>query len=170
MNQNYYNHIDNQIKEISDNKSIHTVLLSMYWVGKIYSLPNDQSFEKELTDTIKYLTNAGKKVIIFNDVPRFPFPAERCKYSADEVGRSTCDISKWSILRYELYYNSMLEKLAIEQPNVRYISLRDLFCTSDSCSMTHDDAVMYRDNHHLNILVSKFVGEQILIQLPDLNK
>lgn len=157
-------------KEITNNKSVHTVLLSMYWVGKIYALPKDQAFDKELSDTVSFLVNSGKKVIIFNDIPRFPFPAERCKFFADEIGRSTCEISKWPILRYELYYNPMLEKLAKENANVRYVSLRDLFCTSDSCSMIHDNTVMYRDNHHLNIVGSKFVGEEIVKLLPDLNK
>jgi peptidoglycan/LPS O-acetylase OafA/YrhL len=156
-------------KEIADNKSVHTVLLSMYWVGKIYALPKGQSFDKELADTVAFLVNSGKKVVIFNDIPRFPFPAERCKFFANEIGRSTCEISKWSILRYELYYNPMLEQLAKKNPNVRYVSLRDLFCTSDSCSMIHDDAVMYRDSHHLNIVGSKFVGQEIAKLLPDLN-
>lgn len=155
--------------EIANNKSVHTVLLSMYWVGKIYSLPKGQSFDRELADTVTFLVNSGKKVVIFNDIPRFPFPAERCKFFADEIGRSTCEISKWSILRYELYYNSMLEQLARENSNVRYVSLRDFFCTSDSCSMIHGDTVMYRDNHHLNISGSKFVGHEIVKLLPDLN-
>lgn len=156
-------------KEIADNQSVHTVLLSMYWVGKIYALPKGQSFDKELADTVAFLVNSGKKVVVFNDIPRFPFPAERCKFFANEIGRSTCEISKWSILRYELYYNPMLEQLAKNNPNVRYVSLRDLFCTSDSCSMIHDDAVMYRDSHHLNIVGSKFVGQEIAKLLPDLN-
>lgn len=156
-------------KEIAESRSIHTVLLSMYWVGKIYALPNGQSFDKELEDTVAFLVKAGKKVVIFNDVPRFPFPAERCKYFADEVGRSTCDISKWSIVRYELYYAATLERLANDYPNVRYLSLRDLFCADNSCSMVNDDVLMFRDAHHLNILGSKFVGRKILEQLPDLN-
>lgn len=155
--------------EIANNKSVHTVLLSMYWVGKINAVPKGQSFDKELADTVKFLINSGKKVVIFNDVPRFPFPAERCKFFASEIGRSTCEVSKWSILRYELYYTPMLERLAKENPNVRYVSLRDLFCSSDSCSMIHDNSVMYRDNHHLNIVGSKFVGQEIAKLLPDLN-
>ncbi len=155
-------------QEIIRNRNARTVVLSMYWVGKIYSLPNNQSFEKELTNTVGFLVKHNKNVIVLNDVPRFPFPSERCKFSADEIGRSTCDISMWSIVRYELLYTTVLKKLAEELPNVRYLSLRDFFCENNGCSMVQNGVVMYRDNHHLNILGSKFVGQKIVEQLPDL--
>lgn len=155
-------------QEIIRNKNARTVVLSMYWVGKIYALPNNQSFEKELSDTVGFLVKNDKSVVVVNDVPRFPFPSEKCKYLADEIGRSTCEISMWSIVRYELLYTATLEKLAKELPNVRYISLRDLFCQNNGCSMVQNGVVMYRDNHHLNILGSKFVGRKIIEQLPDL--
>lgn len=154
-------------QEIARNRSAHTVVLSMFWVGKIHSLPNDQSFERELIDTVKFLLDQDKKVVVIDDVPRFPFPAERCKYSAHETGRSTCEISKWSVMRYELLYKDILERLTQDFPQVRYIPLRDYFCSDESCSMTQDGVVLYRDNHHLNILGSQYVGAKLFELLPE---
>lgn len=155
-------------EEIIRNSNARTVVLSMYWVGKIYALPSNQSFEKELSNTVDFLVKHNKSVVVVNDVPRFPFPSEKCKFSADEIGRSTCDISMWSVVRYELLYTATLENLAQDFPNVRYISLRDFFCENSGCSMVQNGVVMYRDNHHLNILGSKFVGQKIAEQLTGL--
>lgn len=156
-------------KYLLETKSIDTVILSMYWVG-IYDInPKNSTFEQDLFNTLQALTIAGKKVYLLDDIPRFSFKPEFCKYVVEGYKKSSCEVSKNEILKYEKNYLPILKKVSNQINGVKFMELRDTFCNDKNCSMVKNGVLMYRDSNHLNILGSKFVGSEIVNKFPELN-
>ena len=148
--------------------SIRSVIISAHWVSKIDHIPKNTTLEQELTKTVDALISKGKKVYLFGDVPRFPFPPERCKYVAEGLGRSICSVPLDYIAREEKTYRSALVGVTSKRPDVHYLELRDQLCHQGRCSMIHDGMLMYRDNNHLNILGSRHIGKNVIEKFPEL--
>jgi len=150
--------------------SIDTVLFTMHWVARINQIPHNTTLEHELLNTLNALIASGKSVYLLDDVPRFTFQPERCKFVQAEGREPLCDIEKVKILEYEKQYVPALNRIAETLPSVRLIALRDLFCTDAMCSMVQNGVLMYRDDNHLNILGSKYVSSNIIKRFPELNE
>ena len=140
----------------------------MYWVG-IYDIDaRDSALEKNLLNTIQVLTASGKKVYLLDDIPRFSFQPEYCKYVVEGFNKPNCDVSKNEILKYEKKYSPILKKVSSQIPSVKFMQLRDTLCKDNDCSMVNNGALMYRDSNHLNILGSQYVASQIVGHFPEL--
>jgi peptidoglycan/LPS O-acetylase OafA/YrhL len=153
---------------ILDTSSIHTVIITAHWISRIDMIPKNTSLEKELSKTIGLLIQKGKKVYLFDDVPKFSFPPERCKYMVESLGKTICTIPKDSVLRSELSYSGDLKSIVRNNPKLIYFEPKDIFCNNINCSMIKNDILMYRDNNHLNIMGSNLLGEIIVDKFPDL--
>ena len=159
---------DNVFKHILETTTIKTVLLASHWTARVDQLPASTTFERELLTTINKLMAAGKSVYLFDDVPKFPFPAERCKFIVEGMGKVVCDTSKAQIMRYEARYLPILRNISSDVSGVRFLEIRDLFCDESKCSMVKNNLLMYRDNNHLNIPGSQYVGREIVKHFPEL--
>jgi len=153
---------ENIYKNIANSKSIQVVFLTMHWKGRSSQIPRNSTLEFELTNSINFLKSNGKKVYLLDDVPTFPFPPEKCKF-----GLRICEIPKSNITKYEQQYTSKLEKVAA-QTGVKILKLRDYFCDDLKCSMLKNSNLLYRDDNHLNILGSQYIGREIYKLLPEL--
>lgn len=161
---------ENIFIHILRSESIDTVLLTMHWASRAKQLPKDTTLERELLRTLNALMAAGKTVYLVDDVPRFHSPPERCKFVGADFGKPVCDTEKSNVLEREVTYLPTLRKVAEAQPAVRLISLRDHLCDGTKCSMVRNGVLMYRDNHHLNILGSRYIGAKIATRYPELNQ
>lgn len=153
---------------VLDTPSINSVIISAHWISKIDHVPKNTTLEQELGKTIDALLRVNKRVYLFGDVPLFPFPPERCKYMAESLGRSVCSVPKDHILEKEKGYRYALEAVARQRPSLQYLEPRDQFCDMDRCSMVKGGVLMYRDNNHLNIPGSRFIGRTVVDQFPAL--
>jgi peptidoglycan/LPS O-acetylase OafA/YrhL len=149
-------------KSIAQTKSIQVVFITMHWTGRLSQIPKNSSLEFELTNSINFLKLNGKKVYLLDDVPKFPFSPEGCKF-----GFGKCEISKSNITKYEKNYAYKLEEVA-SKTGVKLLKLRDFFCDDVKCSMLKNSNLLYADTHHLNILGSKYIGGEIYKLLPEL--
>ena len=149
-------------------KSIDTVILTMYWVGIFDINPRDSELEKNLLNTIQALTASGKKVYLLDDIPRFSFQPEYCKYTVEGFNKPNCNVSKNEVLKYEKKYSPILKKVSSQIPSVKFMQLRDILCNDKECSMVKNGVLMYRDSNHLNIPGSQYVGSQIVGHFPEL--
>lgn len=159
---------DEIFEEILPNQSIHTVLLTMSWVRRVEQIPKNTTLEKELIKTLSALDAAGKTVYLLDDIPKFPFPPERCKFLADGFHRTICDTPKSRIVNYEKLYLPTLISVSERFSNVHFLKIRDLLCGEIMCSMVKNSVLMYRDSNHLNILGSQYVGAEIVQHYPEL--
>ena len=60
--------------------------------------------------------------------------------------------------------------LSSEDFNLELIDPSILFCDDQKCSMLRDQTILYRDDNHLNLPASRFVGEFIVRNSSILDK
>jgi len=75
-------------------------------------------------------------------------------------------LSAYQMQRHQ--YLSELNQVLTRHTDVGWIDLAPLLCSQDTCSMARNGQLLYRDNNHLNILGSQYVGAQIVRQHPEL--
>lgn len=154
-------------------KSVHAVLLALSWSSKIGWVSRNSTAENELAGTIKALLKAGKSVYLVDDVPRFSFSPQRCKFVTQGLGmrgESYCDIPKQQVLQSEASYLPLLRKISSGIPALHYHELRDLLCDDNQCSMVKNNVLMYRDSEHLNIPGSLYIGAELVKLFPELGR
>lgn len=152
----------NIYENVINSKSITTVVLTMHWSGRLSQVPEDSSLDKELIKVVDAISAAGKNVYLTDDVPVFPFVPERCKGKRRFEKNTICTISYDTAKSQTSAYLDSLMKVVEYRPSVILLSIGNYLCNKDSCSMAKDDSVLYRDQNHLNISGSKFVGQQLV--------
>lgn len=149
---------------ILSNSHIKTVVLTMYWHGRFGEVPTGNTLGKEIAATAKLFTDAGKKVLITDDVPDFPFSPEKCKgHRWLSFSDSKCSISLAASNAQKQIYLSELQNVANQDKNIKLLPERKYLCNDTGCSMVKNGLLLYRDTHHLNITGSRYIGESIVI-------
>lgn len=149
-------------------QNITTVILSAYWNVRIGQTPKNSDFQSELIKTVNALTAANKMVYITDDVPNFSFDAQKCKYKRKFARENTCfEDAKFFDNQYQ-NYDSTLRFVERTNPNVRILKTAKYFCNEGLCSMANSGKLLYRDDNHLNINGSKFLGKRVLDDHPQL--
>lgn len=152
----------NIFKTILESKSIKEVVLTMYWVGRI-QVPAGSTLDKELIKVIDVLTNAGKKVFLTDDVPFFPFTPDKCKGKRWLATKNTsCEMSVEESRKQTSVYIEALNNVIKNRPNVRILNVGKYFCDDKICNMTKGDEILYRDNNHLNLNGSLYIGKMLV--------
>ena len=59
-------------------------------------------------------------------------------------------------------YNNFIDRIKLENKHVKIIDAEKYFCDNKSCSMIADSKLLFRDNNHLNIEGSRFLGKKII--------
>jgi hypothetical protein len=153
----------NIFQEIESSKSIKTVILAMHWIGRLGQVPKGSSLEHEISLTINKLESSGKKVILIDDVPTFPFSPDQCKGRRWLSSKNpNCEISRNEFNKQVSSYIDILKNISENNSNVKLIEIGKYICDDFNCSMSHKDEIFYRDANHLNINGSLYVGERFV--------
>ena len=145
--------------ELLSNGQTQQIIFTMYYLEKVD--PLDGGFYEGFSSTIKALLKAGKSVTLVGDVPSFNLNPIQClarKLSAD------CILSIEDVERQRMIYDNVLDRLANEF-RLNYVRIDEIFCSDKICSMSQGNSILYRDNHHLNIIGSKIVGKFLAAKL-----
>lgn len=148
-----------------NDQHIKDVLITSMWAVAPLSNEERADFYVDLNRTVQLLTNAGKHVFLASDTPKFGFDPQRCKYDHPLSGRSNCSESSEAMQKVEATYLPMLEQAAHGQTQVHLLKLSDVFCDETSCHMAKDGQILFRDNNHVNINGSKFLGKAVANKL-----
>ncbi len=153
------------------NRNIKYVVLDMYWNlhlrGILRDMPMGSSPDKEMLSVIDALTRAGKTVYMIDGIPTFPFDANTCKrYRLLGWKNPKCEFGAESEMKGYGKYMAALSNAIEGRPDVRMLATRRYFCDEKACSMVSGDALLYRDDNHLNIKGSLFVGRKIVEENP----
>lgn len=147
---------------IGTDSSVKGVLLSAHWASKLQGV-DSTVFYADLKDTLSYFTSKGKKVYLLDDVPIFPFNAERCAYADRAFISNMCTIDAGAVTR------TPLALTAVDGgPLVTYLNLEKYICPKKDCSMALEGKLLYRDRNHLNINGSKYIAEALHVEYPKL--
>lgn len=145
--------------------SIESVVIGVQWFRWFAHSPPKGQLKMELMETIKGILSSGKRVYLAGDIPIFPFSAERCRYQINGVVRTKCSISESKIVAEQQDFMSEIDGVLAELSEVKYLPMRDIFCTNGLCSMARDGLLMYRDEGHLNAAGSNYVAEILVNKL-----
>jgi len=62
----------------------------------------------------------------------------------------------------------VIRAIVEKEPRIRMIDTYSHFCDEEICKMTDSNQLLYRDNNHLNIPGSRYLGRLIVRDHPDL--
>lgn len=152
-------------------KTIKTVILGMYWPDRLGKhLPQGSSEELELLRTAQAFINAGKDVYIVNNVPTFPFGPDKCRGKRWlSTKETTCIMEKSSSEEQLQRYSQILIKINKADSRIRLIDINQYLCNKFECSQIKGRDLMYRDNNHLNINGSRYIGKELINNIQNLS-
>lgn len=163
INNNDYKNI---YYSVLNNNNITTVILTGYWNSN-WNPTEDGG--NDLIKTVNTLTAAHKMVYITDDVPDFSFDPQGCKYLRNfSLHNNLCkeDIN-FFYLRHKIFY-PILQLIEKANPDVKILKTSEYFCGEGFCNMAKDGILFYRDNDHLNINGSMYLGKEIVKNHPQL--
>ena len=159
-------YIDNEahkdiFKSVIDDPNIKVVILAAYWRARLGEIPNILDFKNRLVKTIGVLTAANKVVYIADDAPNFSFDPIKCKYSRKFSGGVSCIEDRAHFYEQQKVYLPTLQSIVEANSNVKLLEIADYFCDASVCSMESNGLLYYRDNNHLNLNGSKYLGKKL---------
>ena len=151
---------------ISDDH-ITTIILSANWSAKVNTGSKDV-LGVELSETVSKLAKANKVVYIIDDVPSFSFEPNKCKYAGRLWQENSCVQDIGAYQQQLQVYLPMLKTVEEKNKNVKVVQISDSLCDKEHCSMAKDGVLFYRDNNHLNVDGSRYMGRLIVERNPEL--
>ena len=179
------------LRAVADNPAIQTVVLAFlgsYAIEplSVDGLPNDRGAAAtvEMQDTqqqtksnaemiflgldrtITVLENAGKRIVLFIDVPTLPFqPADCVDRPFVKRTLQRCSVSRAAMLEQQATLRAVVQRLAQAHPALRTFDPLVGLCDGDTCAIKRGDMLVYRDGDHLSLRGSAFVAGHFLTWL-----
>jgi hypothetical protein len=148
------------LEKLKQNKTIKLVIFSSYWAqnGVPPYLPN----------LIKEIDRAGKKVLIVEDTPNFPFDAFTCKYGLSPfLNKNYCEMpARYYQSEREIYLPNLREAFGV-LGGAGLIDVGSMYCNVKTCTMVRNSQLHFMDMNHLNSLGSKATALFILRSSPN---
>ncbi len=153
----------NEIYEfVLNNQDIKKIILSAHWQYEWQRyLPKNSTPENELAKTVQTLIQKQKNILITNALPTYKFDAKKCKVTRIFSSSSMCDMKRSDFKQQNQIYESAINNIKKKYGNIEIIELERYLCDKDFCSMKKNGRLLYRDNNHLNINGSRYIGEKI---------
>jgi len=143
-----------RLKNLDDNSTIRVVIVNAYWAPN--SVPDD------LAPLVRSLTSHGKKVIVLDDVPNFPFDAFTCKYGISTfIDHFNCEMGSKKFFSQRNRYVPALVNSVNRDSQAELFHTSNLFCTAKTCSMVKNGVLNYLDLNHLNVNGSKYITGEV---------
>jgi peptidoglycan/LPS O-acetylase OafA/YrhL len=154
--------MDRIIDHVASDPGIKAVIVTAEWAKR--GVPG-----QELDKTLEAFTSTHKAVFVTDDVPRFFFDAVFCKYRKTPIlPLSQCseDLQRFEAAR-ATYYPALRAAVA-NVPGVELLATAEYFCNNHLCNMNNGEALLYRDDNHLNNNGSRFLANRMLTDYPQL--
>ena len=144
---------------VLQSSSIHTVILTMFWEPRLVEIPGNQTLTQHLVELARMFETAGKRVIFTNGVPWFRVDPQVCS-SVRQFQFRTSPACVYDRPMHPTLQKTFAE-LARALPQVTIIDTYGHYCQGERCRMNDPDAVLFRDDNHLNLLGSLRLGKII---------
>ena len=155
---------------------VKTVFMDAVW--QIYSngepradaVPQGHGFmpreiDEALANTIAKLEQAGKRVIVLDDVPSTPVELTNCEFYRDgwlRTRKQDCEYPTSAAQADHQPASQILSRLTAKFPNIPVVHTYDVLCSPTVCKMDLNGAPLYRygDNGHLGIAGSQLYFDE----------
>lgn len=173
--------IGEHLEFVLDTPSIHTVVLSTR--GPLYTeavqpnghhhllhyLPepdlhdNLTIFRRAMIATLRRLESAGKQVIFVMDWPELGFDPRSCvdnrPWRLTMHVRTPCAVALPAANSPTARYQQMVRNVLRQFPHARLWNTPEYFCDTEHCWGMKNGVMLYRDDNHLSMAGSLFLGE-----------
>lgn len=139
---------------IVDHPSVRTIVLAFRGAQPWEHL------QPRLADVVARLNASGKAVYAADDIPTLDNPVEACVRHAH-----LCTFHRDARERRAVV--ETLDSISRKVPALRRIDLWRHVCPEGRCQATHDGVLLYRDDHHLGVSGSRYIGSRIAAQMPE---
>ena len=137
-----------------------------YWRLEIQNGPQNlskaQIFEKGLQASVNALVGAGKKVVLFKDVPEIPFTPDACIARPLDLNVRRCSLPREVVRQRQKEYSAIIARIAATHATIRIFESTDVLCDAEKCVVGGDDFSHYRDGDHLSISGSQLMARHFL--------
>lgn len=158
-------HANKIIDYVIANKDVKYVFISSFWIVRGIDVPR-------LRILVKRIQATGKQVFLTSDVPSFQGDPFFCKYGTkiSQFTENPCLSSFKDQKQITASNTSKLNSVIKGIPDAKILNTTQPFCSKDfqSCEMTINGKILYRDPNHLNVLGSIFAIDY-LVRNGDLN-
>lgn len=159
---------------------VRTVFMAAAWQNyqnhSTSPTPNSHGFlpnqlETELGNTISRLTEAGKRVVLMDDVPMIPMNLINCDFNNNlyfPVRRQACEFDVQIAREQHAPIEAMLNRLKSRFPQIDIMHTYDVPCTDTTCTLDFDGRPIYRfdDYHHLSAAGSMLLYPKYMERHP----
>lgn len=145
---------------ILGNPDIKVVIISAYWLQWGTQVRPDQ-LVREMKDTARALSKAGKTVYLANDIPVFGFTPSNCKFQKNSFAKNECSMPLDRYINQSIAHRKYLAEIESDG-HARILDTAGYFCDKTECFMAKDGSLLYRDEHHLNSSGSIYIASRLL--------
>jgi peptidoglycan/LPS O-acetylase OafA/YrhL len=152
-------------------KTIKGVVLAMAWdraellVREGSRADNRDALYENLINVVDALSKAGKRVYLADDIPTFDFgPEKGNRWLATTSPSWEISVEKFEYQR-DVYVGA-LNRVVQSRPDVRILNFGKYLCNDRVCRMNKGNEIIYRDNNHVNIIGSLYIGKRLVEDNP----
>lgn len=116
-----------------------------------------KAFAKGLDNAISRLEKAGKKVILFVDIPELPFFPKDCLLHAD---KPYCQLPRAEMDARQRNYRWVIAQLTQRHKHLTVFDPAQFLCDEMTCGFRADEISIYRDSHHLSLRGSDLYAQK----------
>jgi hypothetical protein len=152
-------------------KTIKDVVLAMAWdraellVREGSRADNRDALYENLINVVDALSKAGKRVYLADDIPTFDFGPEKGNRWLATTSRSW-EISVEQFQYQREVYVGALNMVVQSRPDVTILNVGKYLCGDRVCRMNKGNEIIYRDNNHVNIIGSLYIGKRLIEDNP----
>ena len=161
-NEPYQQATQGMLEQALGTASIRTVVFSTH-LRLDDSTPAARVIHAAARDTIRRFVEAGKQVILMEDVPILSFDPRACIKRAGIVSsatRSPCALPRTEVDRQTPGNDALVAGMLREFPSVELFRTRDLMCDDKLCWAMKDGELLYRDKDHLSYEGDLYIGKK----------
>lgn len=136
-----------------------------------YSRPNATVYRIGLQQTVKLLTDAGKRVVYVFDVPELGFIVSECfdyRPLSLKNPRVSCTVSKEAYDSRNAAFKLLVREVLSEFPSVKTIDLSTALCGEEVCIGAVGDRSLYLDDDHLSDFGARFTVNKLARKFREL--
>ncbi|MDR2165991.1 MAG: acyltransferase [Zoogloeaceae bacterium] len=140
--------------------------------GLSTAMSGREVFSLAFEEALKRLRARGKKLVFLHDVPELPYNVREClawrpNRFINRVPRPECVVSREIIDRRGAEFRPTLENILAKFPEITIADPVPIMCDARVCHGRRDQVLLYRDDDHLSMDGSYWVGERLIRQIFD---
>lgn len=124
----------------------------------------EKAFERGMRETLRRLVQSNKEIIFMIDTPELGFDVKECfgrrSFFITTKPRSPCAVSRSEFDDRNAKYWEITDAVLNEFRTVKVFRPSEYLCDEQWCWALKDNIVMYRDDDHLSLDGSIYIGER----------